>query len=152
MLEDAEYIQKSIQYLNQYFEKGIQKKVEQYGFTVPQMRVIKEVVSHQGINIKQLTQNLQMTQSTVSDIVERLVKKGILVKKTNPLDKRASLIFPAHEVTQFLEKDRMDFVNESVIHALNNLQPEERKTVMEGIRLLVAAVGERQNSCDGGQQ
>lgn len=152
MLEEAEYIRESIRYLNQYFEKGIQKKVEQYGFTIPQLRVIKEVVSHQGINIKQLTQNLQMTQSTVSDIVERLVKKGILVKKTNPLDKRASLIFPAYEVTRFLEKDRIDFVNESVINALNNLKPEERETVMEGIRLLVAAVGDLQNSHDGGQK
>lgn len=140
MLQDAEFLRKSIRYLDRYFEKSIQKKVEQSGFTIPQMRVIKEVVAHEGISIKQISLNLPMTQSTVSGIVERLVNKGILMRKSNSRDKRAVQIFSTDAVAQFIEKDRMEYTNQSVMDALSILNPEERAVVMDGVRLLVDAV------------
>lgn len=144
MFKDAEFIRKSIEYLNQYFEKSIQQKVEQTGITVPQMRVITEVVSHQGISIKQISLNLPMTQSTVSGIVERLINKGILIKRSNSQDKRAVQIYPTDNVTQFLEKDREIYVNQSVEDALSRFTPDQYAVVLEGIRLLVDAVNESQ--------
>jgi len=140
LLQNAEFIRKSIQNLNQYFEKNIQKSVEQTGFTVPQMRVIEQVVDHKGISIKEISQNLPMTQSTVSGIVERLIHKGILMKKTNTSDKRAVQIFPTEAVYQFLEKDRIQYVNQSVLGVLNRLSQDEQAVVIKGLCLLVDAV------------
>jgi MarR family transcriptional regulator, organic hydroperoxide resistance regulator len=106
------------------------------------MQVITEVVSHQGISIKELAQNLQMTQSTVSGIVERLMNKGILVKKSNFKDKRFVKIYHTDVVSRFLENTRMEYANQSVVDALRCLQPNQREIVMEGIRLLLSAVEE----------
>jgi DNA-binding MarR family transcriptional regulator len=142
VLQEAEFIRKSLRYLNRYFEKCIEQSVVQTGFTIPQMRVIQEVVSHQGISIKQLSHNLQMTQSTVSGIVDRLVHKGILMKKPNDRDRRSVQIYYTSNVARFLEHDRMEYVNRPVVDVLSRLSPEERAIVMEGIRLLVAAVGQ----------
>lgn len=140
MIQDAEFIRKSIQNLNRYFEKNIQKKVEQTGFTVPQMRVIEEVVGHAGIGIKEISENLPMTQSTVSGIVERLIQKGILMKKTNSRDKRAVQIFPTGAVYNFLANDRLEYVNQSVIDVFNRLSQDEQAVVVKSLRLLVDAV------------
>lgn len=145
MLKDAEFIRKSIEYLNQYIQTSLQKKVERTGITVPQMRVITEVVSHQGISIKQISLNLPMTQSTVSGIVERLINKGILIKRTNSNDKRAVQIYPSDNVTKFLEKDRMEYVNQSLSDALSKLNPDKYDVVLEGIGLLVNAIKECSN-------
>jgi MarR family transcriptional regulator, organic hydroperoxide resistance regulator len=143
LLKEAEFIRKSIRSLNRSFEQSIQKKVEQSGVTVPQMQVITEVVSHQGISIKELAQNLQMTQSTVSGVVERLINKGILVKKSNPQDKRFVEIYHTYIVSQFLENDRMEYANQFVVDALCCLQPNQREIVMEGLHLLLSAVEKR---------
>lgn len=145
MLNDAEFIRKSIEYLNKYIQTSLEKKVERTGITVPQMRVITEVVSHQGISIKQISLNLPMTQSTVSGIVERLINKGILVKRTNSNDKRAVQIYPTDNVTKFLEVDRMKYVNQSLSDALNKLNPNNYDVVLRGIGLLVNAVKECSN-------
>ncbi len=124
------------------FEKSLQKKVIHTGFTIPQMRVIEVVVSHPGASIKDISENLQMTQSTVSGIVERLISKNVLMKKSNSEDKRFVQIYATDTVTRFLETNRMEYVNESVVRALSLLQPNERAVVVEGIRLLVSAVDE----------
>src|SRR5690348_13645878 len=88
-MEKAELLRDSIEFLQRFMMKSIQKYSEEHGVTIPQARVIGEVFSHKAISIKLLSQNLKMTQSTVSDIVERLTAKGLLVKTTNPKDKRS---------------------------------------------------------------
>lgn len=140
VLQEAEFIIKTIHSLDQYFEKCIQKKVEQAGVTLPQMRVIREVVVHQGISIKQLSQSLDMTQSTVSGIVERLINKGYLMKKTNPRDKRFAEIWCTENVSIFLEKNITEFVGEAVGDVFSHLPSNDLETITYGIRLLLTAV------------
>ena len=144
LLEKADYIGKSVRYLYRYFEKRIQEKAEQSGITLPQMRVIKEVVSNPGINVKQLTYNLGMTQSTISDIVERLVNKELLEKRSNRDDKRSVLIYHAPIVAEFLQNDRNDFENEAIINCLSELSHEELETIARGIRILIHAVSKQE--------
>lgn len=140
MQQNAEFVIKAVRSLDQFFEKCIQKKVEQSGITLPQMRVIKEVVTRQGICIKQLSQNLHMTQSTVSGIVERLIHKGYLTKRTNPDDKRFAEIRYTNDVTEFLERHSTEFVSEAVGEVFNHLQPSDLKLVIQGLQLLLSAV------------
>ncbi len=137
MEQEARFIRRSIRSLHRHFEKSIQKQTEQVGFTVPKMRVIQEVISHQSISIKQLSQNLQMTQSTVSGMVERLISHDILLKMTNPNDRRAVKITTTENVTRFMENDRSKFANQAVVNALSRLKPEELSIVINGIRLLL---------------
>lgn len=141
----AEFVIKTIRSLDQFFEKRIQQKVEKTGVTVPQMRVIEDVVKHQGISIKQLSQNLNMTQSTVSGIVERLILKGYLTKKTNADDKRFAEIWHSKDVAAFLEKDSTKFVNEAVADVFAQLEPNNLETVIRGLQLLLSAVGVASN-------
>jgi len=148
MEHEAEFLRKSIRLINRYFEKRIQKQTVELGFTVPQMRVIREVISHQSISIKQLSQNLQMTQSTVSGIVERLIEKDILQKKKNSYDRRAVEISTTENVTKFMQNDRTKFVNKSVESVLNRLNPEDHSQVMHGIRLLLSAIEDAENEED----
>lgn len=143
MLERAAFIRESIDFLQQYLLKSIQKHAEEHGLTVPQLRVIGEVLVNKQITIKQLTQNLRMTQSTVSDIVERLSTKGILLKTSNPKDKRSVNISVSEEVLNVIKENSHEPVNRAVMDALSLLTPDEQQTVEQGIRLLITAVKEK---------
>lgn len=138
MEQEAEFIRKSIRSLHRDIEKSIQKQTEQAGITLPQMRVIREVVSHQSSSIKQLSQSLHMTQSTVSGIVDRLITKGILLKTVDPNDRRAVKITPTENVNLFMQNDRSKFVNQVVMDALSRLKADELSIAMNGIRLLLS--------------
>lgn len=140
MLSEAEFVRKSVHALDRYFERRIQERVLETGLTLPQMRVMQEVVDHRGIGIKQLAQRLQMTQSTISDIVDRLAEKGLLAKRVHAQDRRAVEIWPVANVEAFMATDRAEFVNRPVADLLRELEPKERETALEGLRLLMAGL------------
>ncbi|REE87432.1 DNA-binding MarR family transcriptional regulator [Paenibacillus taihuensis] len=142
-MERAEFIRESIDYLHRLMMKNLQRHAEQQGVTVPQTRVIAEVLMNESISIKQLTQNLRMTQSTVSDIVERLTARGILMKKTDPNDKRAVKISLTDPVRKEINNRTPEPLNQYVRDVLSQLQPNEQQIVEEGIRLFVTAVKEK---------
>lgn len=143
MLDRATYIWESIDFLNKFIMKSLQRHAEEHGLTAPQARVILEVFINKKISVKQLTQNLRMTQSTVSDIVERLTEKGILIKKPNPQDKRSVQIMLTEEMVKIIEETSPKPIQQIMGAVLDNLQPNEQAAVEEGMRLLVAAVGEK---------
>ncbi|KLU58753.1 MarR family protein [Peptococcaceae bacterium CEB3] len=139
LLQDAEFVRKTIEHLERHFAKSVQRKAEEQGITEPQMRVMTEVVARPGVSIKEISSCLAMTQSTVSGVVERLINKGILTKRSNSHDKRAVQIYPTEAVVHFLRQDRLEFVNEAVLAALGRLTPAEQALVIQGLHLLATA-------------
>ncbi|QHW29810.1 MarR family transcriptional regulator [Paenibacillus rhizovicinus] len=123
--------------------KNLQKHAEQHGVTVPQTRVIAEVLFHQSISIKQLTQNLRMTQSTVSDIVERLTARGLLMKTPDPNDKRSVQISLTDKTIKDIRELSPEPLNQYVRDVLSSLQPAEQEIVEQGMLLFVTAVKEK---------
>ncbi|EOR23333.1 MarR family transcriptional regulator [Cytobacillus oceanisediminis] len=143
MLDRATYIWESIDFLNRFIMKSLQRHAEGHGVTAPQARVMLEVFINKKISVKQLTQNLRMTQSTVSDIVERLTEKGLLIKKPNPKDKRSVQIMLTEKMVKIIEETAPKPIQQIMGSVLENLQPSEQAKVEEGMRLLVAAVGKK---------
>ncbi|MFP7494722.1 MarR family transcriptional regulator [Terribacillus saccharophilus] len=143
MIEKAEYIRASIDFLQRFIAKGNQKRAEGFGLTVPQMRVIVEVAKDKNISIKQLTQNLKMTQSTVSEIVERLIGKGIVTKTPNPQDKRSVIITLTEAAEEAINKGDNDYLNHMILDVLNQLEANEQESFVHGMHLFVEAVKEK---------
>lgn len=147
MPQDIAFVIKSIRSLDQFFEKCIQQKVEQSGVTLPQMRVIQEVIHHPGLSIDELSKNLQVTQSTVSGIVQRLIHKGYLMKKTNVKDKRMAEIWCTNDVAEFIENNSTAFVNEAVGHIFSQFGPNDLEIVSKGLQLLLSEIKAQNNHC-----
>ncbi|WP_251551404.1 MarR family winged helix-turn-helix transcriptional regulator [Neobacillus muris] len=151
MEDRADFIRESIDFLHRFLIRSIQEHAEEHGLTVPQLRVIAQVLMNKQITIKQLTKNLRMTQSTVSDIVERLSAKGILLKTPNPKDKRSVIISVSEEVLKGIRNNSNEPVKRAVGDALNYLSPDEQNTVEQGMHLLLKAVREKMEKDGMGQ-
>ncbi|PKR85740.1 MarR family winged helix-turn-helix transcriptional regulator [Heyndrickxia camelliae] len=142
-MDKAAFIRESIDFLHRYMMKSLQKQAEEHGVTIPQARVIGEVYAHKTVSIKQLQQNLKMTQSTVSDIVERLASKGFLVKTPNAKDKRLVDITLSNRLAEEINESISEIGNKSLVGVLNLLSQEEQEVVEKGMRVLVSAVKEK---------
>ncbi|WP_160724730.1 MarR family winged helix-turn-helix transcriptional regulator [Bacillus sp. USDA818B3_A] len=151
MEDRADFIRESIDFLHRFLVKSIQKHAEEHGLTVPQLRVIAQVLVNKKITIKELTSNLKMTQSTVSDIVERLSARGILLKTPNPKDKRSVIISVSEEVLNKIKENTNEPVKRAVRDALSLLSTDEQETVEQGMSLLIKAVTEKMEKDGIGQ-
>lgn len=139
-LEEAEFVRRTIRSLNRYFERRIQERAEQLGFTLPQVRLLRQVTSQPGITVTRLAHVLEVSQSTASDIVARLAAKGILERRPDPADKRSAGLWPTAPVDAFMGSDRTEFVNSHVAELLASLGIEGRDVVMKAMRLLAASL------------
>lgn len=142
-MEKADFIGESIEYIHRFTMKSLQKQAEDHGVTIPQIKIIGEVYSQETVSIKLLSQNLKMTQSTVSDIVERLVSKDFLKKTPNEKDKRLVDISLSSRLEQDIDESISQIKNQSLIGVLDLLSPEEQIKVEESMQLLVSAVKEK---------
>ncbi|KGR86664.1 MarR family transcriptional regulator [Ureibacillus massiliensis 4400831 = CIP 108448 = CCUG 49529] len=139
----ADFIGESIDFIHRYTMKSLQKTAEEHGVTIPQIRVIADVYAHNIVSIKQLSQNLKMTQSTVSDIVDRLIAKEFLVKSPNQKDKRLVDITLSPKLVEEIDESISELTSQSLIGVINLLSPSEQETVEKGMKLLVSAVKEK---------
>jgi len=140
MTDRSAFVNESIDLLYRYKMKMYQQKAEKHGVTVPQARVIAEVFKHKTTTIKDLTYQLKMTQSTVSDVVERLVKKDFLVKKPSNTDKRSVDISLSEELSKQIDEHLPKIAHESFAEVLDRLSPDEQKRVEDGMKLLISAL------------
>lgn len=142
-MDRAVFIRESVDFIHRYMMKSLQKQAEEHGVTVPQVRVIADVFAHKTVSIKQLSQNLKMTQSTVSDIVERLISKGFLVKTPNAKDKRIVNITLSERLANDINDSVSELTNKSLVGVLDLLAPNEQEIVEKGMQLMVSAVKEK---------
>lgn len=145
-MEKADFIGESVEFIHRYTMKSLQKQAEEHGVTIPQVRVIAEVFAHKTVSIKQLSQNLKMTQSTVSDIVDRLIFKDFLVKTPNKKDKRLVDISLSERLAENIDESISELKNQSLIGVLDLLDTKQQEIVEQGMKLLVSAVKEKMNA------
>lgn len=71
------------------FSKAIQKDVKQYGLNVTEFGIL-EALYHKGkMNIKSLLEKVLITNSTMSYVIEQLIKKELVIKERSKNDRRS---------------------------------------------------------------
>jgi DNA-binding MarR family transcriptional regulator len=70
--------------------------------TVPQLAVMQVVVRNRGISLKDLSREVSLAHSTVSGIVDRLEKRGMVERRPDAVDGRLARIHPTAEVAEFI--------------------------------------------------
>ncbi len=75
-----------------------------FGLTVPQLVILQEVANRGRISVTVLAREINLSQATVTDIVNRLVKNGFLEKNRSSTDKRRVTITPLEKCFHTLEK------------------------------------------------
>lgn len=74
------------------FSKAIQKDVKRYGLNVTEFGIL-EALYHKGkMSIKLLLEKVLITNSTMSYVIDQLIKKSYIIKVKSDVDGRSYLI------------------------------------------------------------
>lgn len=88
---------------------------KEFGLTGPQLMVLKEIRSEQDITIGQVAKKVALSQATVTNIIDRLEKREMVVRQRSSLDKRRVLVRTTEKAEEVLKANpsvlQADFIN-----------------------------------------
>jgi len=109
--------------------------VKASGFSMPQFFLLMQVHRHEHCGISDLSDHLEITNAATSQLVDKLVQAGLLVRVENPIDRRAKQISLSPAGDAFVEKaiaERSRWVDDLIA----SLNAEEHQKVAEALEIL----------------
>ena len=94
-------------------------------------------LSHRGISgVSGIGDNLGVTSAAASQMIDRLVRQGFIVRSEDPNDRRAKQIALTRRGRQFI-RDTMKARKQWFESLANGMSMKERKTVVAGLQILI---------------
>jgi len=132
----ARELDRDLQAVRQILRRPVEAEVARGGLTGPQQSAMRVLVSSGGMSLKDLSKELGLAHSTVSGIVDRLEKQGLLERQTDEQDRRFSKVVASQEVRKFLRDTWPALEIHPLAEALRAATPAERQAIMDGVRTL----------------
>jgi DNA-binding MarR family transcriptional regulator len=82
----------SLRKINQAISLHSKDLNRRFGLTGPQLVILNEIARHESITVTQLARSISLSQATVTDILNRLGKKGLVERTRDTIDRRRVLV------------------------------------------------------------
>ncbi len=104
--------------------------------TAPQRSAMQALYHSDGLSLKDLSTKLGQAHSTVSGIVDRLQQRGLVERRPNQTDRRATVIAVSQVVRDYMRDTYPAIARDPITAALHRATPAERAAILEGLRIL----------------
>jgi DNA-binding MarR family transcriptional regulator len=113
-----------------------EKSAKRYGFTAPQLGVIFHLHVMPSITLHALSEHMGLTKSTVSGIVDRLEKQGVVTREIPKDNRRIVKLSISEEFKKNNDicKIRKEFMDDFISESVKNANPEEVEKMIYGLR------------------
>ncbi|HLH08626.1 MAG TPA: MarR family transcriptional regulator [Terriglobales bacterium] len=134
--EIARELDEHLRVVRQILRRPIDSEVARGHLTAPQQLVMEAVVRAGGLSLKQLSERVSLSHSTVSGIVDRLQKRGFLLRRVDSKDRRYTVITPSKPVQDFMRKRIPVLTLHPLADVLKLASSSEREEILRGVRVL----------------
>ena len=132
----ARELDRDLRAVRQLINRPIEALIESGGLTGPQQSAMQILVESDGLSLKDLSKELGLAHSTVSGIVDRLEKQGLVKRQTDEADRRLAKLVVTDQVRKFLRETWPALEMHPLAKALRAATPAEREQVLQGVRTL----------------
>jgi DNA-binding MarR family transcriptional regulator len=133
---EAEQMERDLSAIRRLMRKPLAEEFAKGALTVPQKAVMQVVVRREGVNLKDLSREVSLAHSTVSGIVDRLEKQGLIERRADAADGRVSRIHASAAVKEFLRETMPALSRGPLGAALEQASAEERRQIGWALRRL----------------
>jgi DNA-binding MarR family transcriptional regulator len=134
--QEADGMERDLGAIRRMLRKPLEAEVAKGALTAPQTNVMRVVVRNDGISLKDLSHSVSLSHSTVSGIVDRLEKRGLIQRKTDQVDGRISRIYPTPVVREFIREEIPALTRRPLGAALGRATSAERMAIGQALRRL----------------
>jgi DNA-binding MarR family transcriptional regulator len=107
-----------------------------YGLTGPQLVILNDIASHQPLSVTQLAKSINLSQATVTGILNRLEKKGLVVRERDKVDRRRVMIRITPNCHEMLSK-APPALQETFVEHYTNLPEWEQLMILSALERVV---------------
>ena len=132
----VEQIERDLAGIRRVLRRPLETEVAKGNLTLPQTGVMQAVVRSHGISLKDLSRSVSLAHSTVSGIVDRLEKRGMIERRADESDGRISRIYPTAVVSEFVREQIPALARGPLEAALERATEKERAEIGAAIRRL----------------
>src|SRR5918999_1095759 len=116
-----------------------------FGLTPAQVKVLLQLATRQQMTVGEIAAALDCSMPAASELVDRLVDAGHLLRASDPADRRRVLI-AATPASQRISARLRELREAQVRYALDQLEPEERSTFIKSLEALVTGLTHTQQA------
>lgn len=113
----------------------LMEKSKEYGYTVPQLILMRQVYLHPDITIRELSERMGLAKSTVSGIVDRLEVRNAVVRRRDEADRRSVKVSLAPAMVDFRVGIKL-LKNNYMANLLDQVSPDDVKVIIQGLTKL----------------
>jgi DNA-binding MarR family transcriptional regulator len=138
----AQEIDGSLREIQRALRKPLSAAIAAGELTAPQRRIMAILVRSDGLSLKELSKQAGLAHSTVSGIVDRLEKRGMVARQPDETDGRFTRIQVTDVVRDFVRDKLPGLAIQPLLEALERASTAQRKKIAGGLRALRAVLGE----------
>lgn len=112
-------------------KNNLAKALKPYNITHEQWSLLKWLWVEDGISQKELSEKSLKDQPTITRILDKLERRGLIRRQVDSLDRRVSLIYLTKEGRE-IKPSLLPLAHHALEQALNGLS-EEEKTVLQNL-------------------
>lgn len=112
----------------------VDNEAKSFGINSTQMLLIYEIYENKDISLNSLCNRLELPKSTVSRLVDELVKKGILIREIPGENRR---IVKLRVSEDFLTAGEIDSMGNSIMGKMDNEKTERIIAALEELRAVL---------------
>ena len=132
----AERMERDLSAIHHAMRRALKAEVAKGELTGPQTAVMRAVVRTRGASLRELSREVSLAHSTVSGIVDRLEKRGLVERDPDPVDKRIVIVRPSATVNSWIGEQLPQLRVGPLQAALQQADPDERESLVEAITRL----------------
>lgn len=91
------------------------------------------------LTVSEASLHLDRSQSSVSELLDRLVRRGLLTRLQDERDRRRTLVWLSKQGLTLLEEEHHVLDNVRLARVLALMSPEQRNNLTDGLNALIAA-------------
>ncbi len=118
--------------------RGWRHFVKSTGLSLPQLSILMQIQHRGACNLSKLSTGFDITPAAVSQLVDKLVHAGLLIRTVDPSDRRVKMLDISPEGRALIEQGTAERYR-WMEHLGDALSDEEKHTVKVGLLLLMRA-------------
>jgi DNA-binding MarR family transcriptional regulator len=141
--ENVANIEKYLRKVDYIIRRNGREILSDFNITVPQFTALQILINEGELTIGELSQKMALACSTITDLIDRMEKSELVVRKKDDRDKRVvriEVLPNGYDILEKVLKKRIEFLSEK----LSSFNDDEKSSLHQGLKTLYEAM--RMNS------
>lgn len=141
MIRNVVSIEKHLRKVDYIIRKKGREILKDFNITIPQFTALQILINNDQMTIGELSQKMALACSTITDLIDRMERNGLVVRKKDEKDKRIvriQVLPKGHEIVEKVLEKRINFLNSK----MRELTESEKESLNQALKRLYDAMQE----------